>query len=60
MMSIQVHRILVPLDHSAGSNDVVEYACAVARGLGSTITLLHLYEPPNGMIGIVPGGDGRW
>jgi nucleotide-binding universal stress UspA family protein len=54
-MSIQVHRILVPLDHSSGSDAVVEYACAVARGLGSTLTLMHVYDPPNEMIGIVPG-----
>lgn len=54
-VSVQVQRILVALDHSAGSDGVVEYACAVARGMNAAITLLHVYEPPNEMIGIVPG-----
>jgi nucleotide-binding universal stress UspA family protein len=56
-MSIQVRRILVPLDHSGGSDAVVEYACAVARGLASTLTLMHVYEPPSTMVGIVPGAS---
>jgi nucleotide-binding universal stress UspA family protein len=50
-----VDRILVALDHSPGSDDIVEYACAVARGLGASITLLHAYEPPNAMVGMVAG-----
>ncbi len=54
-MSVQVQRILVALDHSAGSDGVIEYACAVARGTSASITILHVYEPPNEMIGIVPG-----
>jgi universal stress protein A len=54
-VSIQVNRILVPLDHSAGSAPIVEYACAVARGLGASLTFLHVYDPPNEMIGMVPG-----
>jgi nucleotide-binding universal stress UspA family protein len=54
-----VERILVPLDHSLGSDEIVEYACAVARGLGASITLLHAYEPPNGMVGIVAGATIR-
>ena len=51
----KVERILVPLDHSAGFEAVVDYACAVARGMGATLTLLHVYEPPNEMIGVVAG-----
>lgn len=50
-----MERILVPLDHSAGFEAVVDYACAIARGVGATLTLLHLYEPPNEMVGMVAG-----
>jgi len=57
----RVERILVPLDHSAGSDEIVEYACAVARGLAASIALIHVYEPPNSMVAIVagatPGGE---
>jgi nucleotide-binding universal stress UspA family protein len=52
---IQVKSILVPLDHSAGSDAVVEYACVIARSMGAGVTLLHVYEPPNALVGIVPG-----
>lgn len=50
-----VERILVPLDHSAGFEGVVDYACAVARGMGAALSLLHVYEPPNEMVGMVAG-----
>ena len=51
----KVARILVPLDHSPGSDEIVEYASAIARGLGASIALMHVYDPPNAMVGIVPG-----
>ena len=54
-MTIEVKRILVPLDYSPGSDGVVEYACAIARGMNATLTLLHVFEPPNEMVGVVPG-----
>ncbi len=54
-VSIHVARILVAIDHSTGTDAVVEYACAIARGVGASITVLHVYEPPNEMVGIVPG-----
>ncbi len=50
-----VRRILIPLDHSPGYEAIVDYACVLARGLGATLTLLHVYTPPNAMVGIVPG-----
>ncbi len=50
-----VERILVPLDHSPGSSAIVDFATVIARGLGARITLLHVYEPPNEMIGVVHG-----
>jgi len=51
----KVERILVPLDHSPGADAILDYACAVARGLHASITLLSVHEPPNEMIGVVPG-----
>jgi len=54
-MTEPIHRILVPLDHSAGSDGIVEYACMVARGMGATLTFMHVYEPPNEMVAIAPG-----
>ncbi|HEY1811776.1 MAG TPA: universal stress protein [Kofleriaceae bacterium] len=51
----KVERVLVPLDHSPGSDEIVEYACAITRGLGASIALMHIYEPPNAMVGMVPG-----
>ncbi len=56
-VTIAIRRILVALDHSAGSDAVIEYACAIARGAGASIAILHVYEPPNEMIGIVPGSS---
>ncbi|MGE5185592.1 MAG: universal stress protein [Acidobacteriota bacterium] len=50
-----VERILVPLDHSAGTDAIVDFASVIARGMGSKITLLHVYDPPNEMVGLVPG-----
>ena len=53
---MKLERILVPLDHSPGFEAVTDCACAVARGSGaSSITLIHVYEPPNEMVGLVPG-----
>jgi nucleotide-binding universal stress UspA family protein len=51
----KVERILVPIAHSPGSDAVVEYACLFARGVGASLTLIHVYEPPNEMVGLVPG-----
>jgi nucleotide-binding universal stress UspA family protein len=51
----RIERILVPLDHSPGGDAILDYACAVARGTNASITLLHVHDPPNEMIGMVPG-----
>lgn len=50
-------RILVPISHAAGFEAVVDHACAYAKGVGGELTLLHVFEPPNAMIGIVPGAS---
>ncbi len=50
-----MERILVPLDHSSASYGVVEYACVIARGMAASLTFMHVYEPPNAMVGVIPG-----
>ncbi len=49
--------ILVPVDFSPGSRDVLVHAAALAKSLGATVTLLHVFEAPTKMSGIVPGFD---
>jgi len=51
----KVERILVALDHSPVGHAILDYASAVARGLGASLTLLNVHEPPNEMIGVVSG-----
>ena len=48
-------RILVPLSHAPGFEQVIDHACTYAKGTGAELTLLHVFEPPNEMIGMVPG-----
>ena len=48
-------RILVPISHAPGFEAVIDHACAFAKGTGGSLTLMHVFEPPNEMVGIVPG-----
>ena len=41
-----LNRILVPVDFSAGSEEAVRYAAALAADSGSEIHLLHVLPPP--------------
>jgi nucleotide-binding universal stress UspA family protein len=50
-------RILVPLEHSPGNARVLQLAAAMASAMQASITLLHVYDPPNAMVGIVPGAS---
>jgi nucleotide-binding universal stress UspA family protein len=43
--SLQVKRILVPLDFSECSLSALDYALALALKLGATVSLLHVVEP---------------
>lgn len=45
MQTIQIHRILCPVDFSDCSRRAFEHAVAVATWYDSTITLLHVGEP---------------
>ncbi|MEO7110820.1 MAG: universal stress protein [Polyangiaceae bacterium] len=50
-------KILVPIDFSPGSRPVVDHALALAKSLAGTVTLLHVFDAPTAMSGIVPGSD---
>jgi hypothetical protein len=42
--------ILVPVDFSANSEQALDYACALASKLGSTVRLVHAFaSPPSGL-----------
>src|SRR5713226_2978361 len=43
--SLNLKRILVPIDFSAESRRALEYAAAFASHFGASITLLHVVEP---------------
>lgn len=53
-MTAKIETILVPVRHAEDAK-VIEYARVFAEGLGASLVLLHIYDPPNEMIGIVPG-----
>lgn len=40
-----IRHILAPLDFSTPSLDAVEYAVHLAKGVGATVTLMHVLEP---------------
>ena len=45
-----IKRIAIPLDGSALSQSVLEPATAFAQQLGATMTLIRVYEPPEGAV----------
>jgi nucleotide-binding universal stress UspA family protein len=45
-MSVQVRRILVPLDFSEHAPSLIEWAIHLAREHESAVVLLHAYHPP--------------
>lgn len=42
---LSIRHVLAPLDFSSPSLDAVEYAIQLAKGLGATLTLMHVLEP---------------
>jgi nucleotide-binding universal stress UspA family protein len=58
-MSDLPKRILVPFDFSAHSTAAVDYAALLAARLGASLRLLHVYDPPDSLAGIVPGTSVR-
>ena len=53
--TLQIRHILLPIDESPGTQLAVDYAALLARTLGASLTLVHIDELPNAMVGIVPG-----
>lgn len=47
---LQVAKILVPVDFSPGSRGAVELARAMASKFGSSLDVLHVWEPPRYVI----------
>jgi len=43
---ITLHRILMATDFSAYSKEALDYAVHLAKGLGTDLHLLHVFEPP--------------
>lgn len=55
--TINIDRILVPIDFSADAEAATSYARLLAASLGASVTLLHVCQIPQSMVGIVPGGS---
>jgi nucleotide-binding universal stress UspA family protein len=57
-----IRRILVPIDFSPASRAALELATTLARPLGASVELLHVWHPPalmpNGLLAIAPDRDG--
>jgi len=51
---IHIHNILVPTDFSESSHFATEMACAVARGEGAHVILLHVSPQPPAIVRDVP------
>lgn len=63
MSSNPIRQILVPIDFSPGSRAALDYAGFLARSLGATIDLLHVWRPPAyvpaGLLVVIPGSADR-
>lgn len=51
----RIERILLPIDGAASEHSAIEYAAILAVATGASVTLLHVDEPPDAMVAIVPG-----
>jgi universal stress protein A len=54
----QPQKILVPTDFSEHSEGALRYACELARQLGASLTILHVYQVPGFTLpeGVILGG----
>lgn len=50
MTTAPVRRIVVPVDFSDSSRDALRFALALAQALGASVDVLHVLEPPSGML----------
>lgn len=52
---LQIKHILLPIDGSPGTQAAIDYASLLGSALRASITLVHVDQPENAMVGIVPG-----
>jgi nucleotide-binding universal stress UspA family protein len=45
-MTMTIQKILVPVDFSEGAQPAIELAATMARKFGSSVELLHVWQPP--------------
>jgi nucleotide-binding universal stress UspA family protein len=45
-MTMTIQKILVPIDFSEGAQPAIELAATMARKFGSSVELLHVWQPP--------------
>ena len=53
----EIRRILLPIVGVPSEQAAIEYAAVLAVSLRASITLVHVDETPNSMVGIVPGAS---
>ncbi len=53
----EIHRILVPMVGVPSEQAAIDYATVLALALHASITLAHVDETSNAMVGIVPGAS---
>ena len=56
-MPVEIHRILVPIVGEPGEQNAIDYAAFLAIALHASLTLVHVDEIPDAMVGIVPGAS---
>jgi nucleotide-binding universal stress UspA family protein len=54
---LPIHRILLPIDFSPGSQAAVDLGLQIGRALGAAVTVLHAYVAPNALVALVPGAS---
>lgn len=53
----RIRRILLPIAGSSSEQAAIDYAAVIASALRAPITLVHVDETPDAMLGIVPGAS---
>ncbi len=53
----EIRRILLPIVGATSEQAAIDYAATLALALHASITLAHVAEIPNAMVGIVPGAS---
>jgi nucleotide-binding universal stress UspA family protein len=54
---LEIRRILLPIAGSPSEQAAIDYAAVIASALRAPITVVHVDEIPNAMVGIVPGAS---